>query len=47
MNHPARPIRAVEAILVRLTAFAQNELSKAHFSLEIVLEIVLEVPDFA
>ena len=43
MNHLARAIRAVETILVRLTAFAQNELSGAHFSLEIVLEIA----DFA
>ena len=43
MNHLARPIRAGEAILVRLVAFAQNELSGAHFSLEILLEIVLEV----
>jgi len=46
MNHLARPIRAGERILVRLVAFAQNELSGAHFSLEIVLEIVLEVAGF-
>ena len=47
MNHLARPIRAGETILVRLVAFAQNELSGAHFSLEIVLEIVLEMRNFA
>ena len=43
MNHLARPIRAGETILVRLAAFAQNELPRAHFSLEILLETVLEV----